>query len=144
MAKYFTPDVSLMDRLLDSFYCEANGCWLWFRTKDSGGYGQLTYKNINHRAYRAMYEMFKGSVPTGLVLDHLCRNRDCVNPEHLEAVTNRENLLRGVGVPAINAKKNTCPKGHSFKDSNRGTRYCRECYNLYQNKRRALARLEKK
>lgn len=72
---------------------EATGCWVWQRAKDQGGYG-MSGKN-GKRAHRTYYEANKGPIPEGMQLDHLCRNHSCVNPDHLEPVTNAENQRRG-------------------------------------------------
>jgi hypothetical protein len=103
------------------------------------------------RAHRVSYVLAHGSIPDGLQLDHLCRNKLCVNPTHLEAVTARENTLRGVSVAAVNAKKTHCPRGHELSGSNllayRKVRSCRACsleqsarWNLKVSKRRAALR----
>jgi len=112
-------------------------CWEWKLQADREGYGRLTrrrrdaegkpLKSRTLAAHRASYEAFVGPIPCGLVIDHLCRNTRCVNPQHLEAVTNRENLLR-----AARARYKThCPKGHQLSGENlyvwRGTRICRSC-----------------
>jgi hypothetical protein len=70
-------------------------CWTWIRSKDSHGYGAIRRDGKAYRAHRYFYEMHRGAIPEGMQLDHLCRNPDCVNPDHLEPVTNRENVLRG-------------------------------------------------
>lgn len=110
-----------------------NGCWVWRRHCLKSGYGVWT-KLINGKrplAHRVMYEQAKGEIPEGLELDHLCRNRACVNPDHLEPVTARVNILRGNGLAAMNAQKTHCNKGHEFTLENvylyKGLRHCREC-----------------
>ncbi len=115
-----------------------NGCWLWtgaqagtgWETRE--GYGMMAFGGTTHRAHRLAYEHFVGPIPDGLTIDHLCRVRHCVNPAHLEAVTLRENLLRGDTITAKNANATTCPKGHPYSGPNlyvdpRGHRQCKAC-----------------
>lgn len=72
-----------------------DGCWEWTGTKNQFGYGRLCRDGRRVVAHRWLYERLRGAVPAGLQMDHLCRNRSCVNPDHLEPVTQRENLRRG-------------------------------------------------
>lgn len=111
-----------------------SGCWLWDGSTDSKGYGQFRdpISNKNLRAHRVSYEINKGVIPIGLELDHLCRNRCCVNPDHLEPVTHRINNLRGNSVSANNSKKTNCPNGHAYDLANTrinvdGSRKCKHC-----------------
>jgi hypothetical protein len=97
-------------------------CWIWTGVVDGQGYGNA-YVNINGRkttqkAHRVWYEAIIGPIAYGLVIDHLCRNPTCVNPAHLEPVTNRINVLRGVGRAARNVAKTTCIHGHPLEGSN--------------------------
>lgn len=105
-----------------------NGCWVWVAGKIPAGYGSLG----GVRAHRFAYELLVGPIPAGLELDHLCRNRACVNPAHLEPVTHHENILRGQSPAAKNAGKTHCVRGHEYSDENTyvqsdGSRRCRKC-----------------
>jgi hypothetical protein len=107
------------------------GCWLWDGTRNGAGYGVTFKVGTSKLAHRVLYELMREPVPTGLDLDHICRNRGCVNPWHLEAITHRENILRGTAPAALHAKKTHCPKGHEYAPENtrlyRGSRYCKAC-----------------
>ncbi len=109
------------------------GCHEWNAHRTQNGYGQFGMGSRVLYAHRAAYEIYVGPIPGGLHIDHLCRNRGCVNPEHLEAVTQRENTLRGVGVAAACARKTHCLRGHEFKPENTyrgrsdGSRECITC-----------------
>lgn len=90
------------------------------------------YEGRNWAAHRVSYLWGKGEIPTGLDLDHLCRNRACVNPDHLEAVSRSVNLLRGKTIPAKHASKTHCPQNHEYSTENtyigaNGSRQCRTC-----------------
>ena len=121
-------------------------CWIWQGTLDSHGYGVFRIgsrsdtSTRNVKAYRLSYELSIGPIPQDKEMDHLCRNRPCINPLHLEPVARRENILRGQTFAAINAEKSLCPKGHIYDLFNtgfyKGSRYCRRC----NNERRARSR----
>ena len=108
-------------------------CWEWKASKISDGYGQFSLDNRNVYAHRFSYELYKGKIPDGMFIDHLCRNPSCVNPKHLEMVTNKENIIRGNhdNQGLHNKIKTHCPQGHPYSDSNlyicKNERYCRKC-----------------
>jgi len=124
-----------------------NGCWRWTRTVLSNGYGQVTISCKRGSAHRTAYEMARGPVPDGLVLDHLCRFRACVNPDDLEPVTNRINILRGPSPAAWFAVALICTHGHSLEDAHlrpsggRTCRVCRVASGKRNGERRRVARL---
>lgn len=108
-------------KLIKSFFEKiekTKSCWNWKAYISPNGYGRINYydgKRVKvFMAHRVSYEIHKGSIPKGLVIDHLCRNRACVNPDHLEAVDLKTNIFRGVGASAQNVKKTHCPKGHPY------------------------------
>lgn len=119
----------------------ADACWLWTGARTGPGrtYGSFLYEGRNARAHRVAYTLVNGPIPDGLTIDHLCRVRLCVNPSHLEAVTNHENLLRGEGFVANNSRKTHCPQGHPYdiNEGNRKHRGCSRCRLEAQRRRRA-------
>lgn len=122
-----------------------SGCWLWMGAK-SNGYGLFQIYGKSRRAHRISYQINKGFIPDGMTIDHICHNADiecndgtncvhrgCVNPNHLEATTIRDNTLRGRTTAALNAQKTHCPKGHEYSDHNTyrfpsGGRRCKKCF----------------
>lgn len=116
----------LPPRLLDRIEI-TDGCWRWTGRLNDGGYGLGWYEGRDWRMHRLTYLLVYGPIPEGLHLDHLCRVRSCVRPDHLEPVTPRTNVLRGWTVQHA-----TCPQGHARTPDNTyvrsdGTRYCAPC-----------------
>lgn len=132
-------------RFAASYEVAATGCWLWTRVKTPQGYGLFWNGQRRVGAHRYSYERFVGPIPTGLTIDHLCRVHSCINPQHLEAVTNRENALRGVSPVAQRARQTHCKRGHEFTPENtyrvgKHGRGCRQCSYDYHHDPAVLAR----
>ena len=109
-------------------------CIIWKKGLTRSGYGRVWHHGKHRRAHVLAYEVIHGPVPKGLELDHLCRNRACVNVEHLEAVSHQENMRRGdrEAMGLRNRSKTECPKGHPYDSANtyvrrNGGRFCRAC-----------------
>jgi len=120
------------------------GCWIWVASTTKG-YGKVGRRGRYRYAHRVSYEAWRGPIPPGLVIDHLCRQPLCVNPLHLEPVTQRVNVMRSGSVSAVNAKKTHCKQGHAFDERNTYTwksgRSCRECHRLSEARRKSKLRL---
>ena len=141
--------VPAIDRFRMKYDIADNGCWIWKgATTGKSGYGAF-YAGQRITAHRFAYETFIGPVPEGLDVDHLCRNRLCVNPDHLEPVTRRENVVRGVSPNAANAAKTHCIRGHPLTRENcyaskwPRNRECKECARLASKAKTAKRRAEK-
>ncbi len=126
------PATALIDRFMRYVSPEPNsGCWLWTAGTGRGGYARLLGSDGKTKyAHRVAYMLLRGAIPHGLFLDHLCRVRCCVNPDHLEPVTCAENIRRGE-TGRLQAVRTHCPQGHEYTDANiyrhAGQRHCREC-----------------
>jgi hypothetical protein len=125
------------------------GCWEWTASTSSGGYGMFALSRTQFMAHRVSYELHIGLIPEGLTLDHTCHDpkvchpedhnacphRRCVNPEHLEPITMKENARRGRTFQAENLAKTECPSGHPYDEENtkwyQGRRYCRACHKVH-------------
>lgn len=152
--RLITKDVWL-DWMGTRYVPEPNsGCWLWTGNVHGGGYGAIWHKGRIQQAHRVSYEMLRGPIGS-LYIDHLCRTPSCVNPDHMEAVPPRINVLRGVGATAVNHRKTHCSKGHSLSDPANVMyerlkkpnklyiiRRCRTCKNINQNAARTIRLLK--
>ena len=129
------------ERAISNFWSKVqktDSCWIWTGSKRYG-YGFFGSNYEHRQAHRFSWELHRGPIPEGLQIDHLCRNPSCVNPEHLEPVTQRENILRGVGATAKLAKQTHCKNGHPLSGDNlylrKGAfgfeRICRICKKAY-------------
>jgi hypothetical protein len=128
-------------------------CWLWVGYRNADGYGITSHRNRTWKAHRLIYTMLVAPIPDGLTIDHLCRQRCCVNPAHMEPVPFATNSARGNTINARNGAKTHCPQGHEYTEANtyievRGTtrkRNCRTCKNTrrlaayYRNRAAAAA-----
>ena len=116
-------------------------CWIWLGQKIPEGYGNIGTRDHKHvLVHRLSYELHKGPIPDGLVIDHLCRTPACVNPDHLEAVTQRDNIIRGKSPSSQNSIATHCKRGHLFDEANtrwiknRTERVCRACQAFHARK----------
>ena len=121
---------------------KTEGCWLWSGADNGNGYGTVYVNGRKTYAHRVSYEMAHGPIPVGLQIDHLCRVRNCVRPEHLEVVTPRENNLRGESPAAQQSRRTHCPQGHAYDETNTwvsktGHRSCRTCTTERSRRQRA-------
>lgn len=133
-------------RLIERRSVAPTGCWEWSGYHAKTGYGTMAFGGKPEYVHRVSWEVFRGPIPIGLQIDHLCRNRSCFNPDHLEPVPQAENIRRGEGVSGINARKTHCQKGHEFTPENtylsRGFRSCRTCVLAKQAVQRRARRVD--
>jgi hypothetical protein len=118
----------------------AGFCWEWEGAHAASGYGVINLGPRLDRTHRVVYEMLVGPIPEGLHMDHLCRNRGCCNPDHLDPVTPRENMIRGMAPSHITARTGVCRRGHTMADAytrpDTGARTCRTCLTERSRRRR--------
>lgn len=120
------------------------GCWLWLGTLDKDGYGTLHLRRTRRRAARVAYAYWRGLIPAGYVVNHICHVRACVNPQHLEAITASAHSLLDQAAGAINARKAVCKEGHPYDRSYGGQRYCSICDQAKSRRLRAKWRAEER
>jgi HNH endonuclease len=128
---------------------KTDNCWLWRGYVQPDGYPRFKFEGRPHNAHRLAYMWLISPIPDGLQIDHLCRVKTCVNPEHLEAVTPGENTRRVPDHPImLNAAKTHCPHGHEYDLLNtyycNGHRICRACRTRQQREKRARRRARQK
>ncbi len=128
--------VNLEDKIIPE---PMSGCWLWLgglRDKKDQ-YGCFGWEGKTWRSHRLVYTFLVAPVAAELDIDHLCRNHFCCNPDHLEPVTRKQNIARGVGVAPNNLRKTHCPQGHPYNEENTyvwaAQRFCRICSRKYKN-----------
>lgn len=139
------PIPALTDKQSHRFFEKVSrspGCWIWTGAKNSCGYGYATINSVRYLAHRVSYVIHRGEIPEGLVIDHLCRTPLCVNPSHLEVVTDAENTIRGNSPIAVAMAATHCKHGHEFSGDNlrivtrkgKSHRRCRTCDKVYRGK----------
>lgn len=137
-------------RLFEKFWAQVDpsgDCWDWTGFKTSEGYGRLHWGDNSTFVHRLVWELMVGPIPPGLEIDHRCFNEGCVNPDHLEPVTRRENLLRRRGSKSRAFQftlRTHCPRLHPYDEINthwtrKGHRQCKACWQVYRDKRKAAA-----
>lgn len=128
------------------FVASDEGCWPWHGPVGGSGYGTMRFERKKHQAHRLIYELLIGPIPDGLDIDHLCSNKLCVNPDHLEPVTRSVNIQRAIDREE-RPRKTACPQGHPFDESNtivlapsgRRCRLCRQSQQAKYRERKHLA-----
>jgi HNH endonuclease len=140
--RFTSPEV--VDRFLAAIEPDESGCWLWSGDHFVDGYARMRVGGGQQiGVHRLAYELLVAPIPAGFHIDHLCRVKGCINPDHLEAVTQRVNTLRGEGPTAVNARKQACVHGHPFTPENiywgsDGYRRCQTCRRSWRRRKSVL------
>ena len=133
-------DLKLLESRILSKTTKTESCWIWNGYTERNGYGRITVNDKPYSTHRLSFLLFKGELKENLVIDHSCRNRACLNPEHLRQVTQRENCHENSRASChLNSLKTHCPKGHEYTEENTKTkttkygvgRACKECARAY-------------
>lgn len=128
--------IEILERMADKFIVDGFGCWLWLGAINTAKRGQITIKGKAYATHRVMYTATRGAIEPGLVVDHLCEVPRCMNPNHLQVVTQRHNVLRSNGITANNHRKTHCKRGHEFTENNTrmkgDKRSCITCEKAYK------------
>ncbi len=132
---------TVIEVLLGNTAKSQDGCIVWTGMKNGYGYGVIDWQGRRLMVHRVIYEMARGPIPEGLQIDHLCRVRNCVNPNHMEPVAPKENVRRGI-VGGFGTCRTHCPAGHLFSGGNlymtpSGGRRCRICARIHSRRHRA-------
>jgi hypothetical protein len=127
LERVLKPTKQEIDRF-NSKWIKSGDCHLWTGPKDKDGYGFITFRRTSRRAHRVAMFLAGKPIPSGFVVNHICRHRDCVNPQHLEAISIQENWRKDANTPSyINSQKIHCPRGHEYDRKYGGQRYCSIC-----------------
>lgn len=135
--------MNVPQRFLDKIRVDEFGCHVWTGALSEKGYALFQVNRTTKKAHRWLWTQVRGPLPPGLELDHTCRNRACVNLDHLEPVSHRENVLRGATLAAANAQKTHCPNGHSYTTVVEGGRTRRRCETCARKAKRAYKKRQR-